>query len=177
MGGCVSLDLSCDQTLKQTYHCLFGDGNNIHMMKPNLEALETTMQELRERRDDIARRYGKQVSKKLLELATCTQCDWQSHVIYDGLGNEKMKSCFLYCSLFPENYEIKKEELIEYWISEGFINGERDEDGSNNEGHDIIGSLVCAHLLMESETAVKMHDVLREMALWIGSTSGKEEEK
>ncbi|KAG2250532.1 hypothetical protein Bca52824_080668 [Brassica carinata] len=96
---------------------------------------------------------------------------------YDGLEDEKVKSCFLYCSLFPEDYEIKKEELIEYWINEGFINGKRDEDGSNNKGHVIIGSLVRAHLLMESETTVKMHDVLREMALWIGSTSGKEEEK
>ncbi|KAG5392094.1 hypothetical protein IGI04_022057 [Brassica rapa subsp. trilocularis] len=92
---------------------------------------------------------------------------------YDGLETEKMKSCFMYCSLFPEDYEIKKEDLIEYWISEGFINGKRDEDGSNNKGHGIIGSLVRAHLLMESKTTVKMHDVLREMALWIG----KEEEK
>ncbi|KAG5392091.1 hypothetical protein IGI04_022054 [Brassica rapa subsp. trilocularis] len=96
---------------------------------------------------------------------------------YDGLKEENVKSCFLYCSLFPEDYEITKEELIEYWISEGFIDGKRDEDGSNNQGHDIIGSLVRAHLLMEFEKeftpAVKMHDVLREMALWIG----KEEEK
>uniref|UniRef100_M4DQS0 AAA+ ATPase domain-containing protein n=1 Tax=Brassica campestris TaxID=3711 RepID=M4DQS0_BRACM len=103
---------------------------------------------------------------------------------YDGLEDDKMKSCFLYCSLFPEDYEITKEELIEYWISEGFIKGERNEDGSNNKGHVIIGSLVRAHLLMECEKestifesgftrAVKMHDVLREMAIWIG----KEEEK
>ncbi|KAJ4917794.1 Disease resistance protein (NBS-LRR class) family [Raphanus sativus] len=100
---------------------------------------------------------------------------------YDGLKDEKVKSCFLYCSLFPEDYEITKEELIEYWISEGFIKGKRDEDGSNNQGHVIIGSLVRAHLLMEFEKeftpAVKMHDVLREMALWVGSTFGKEEEK
>ncbi|CAN7019035.1 unnamed protein product [Brassica rapa subsp. trilocularis] len=104
---------------------------------------------------------------------------------YDGLEDEKVKSCFMYCSLFPEDYEIKKEELIEYWINEGFINGKRDEDGSNNKGHVIIGSLVRAHLLMECEKestfykteftpAVKMHDVLREMAIWIGSTSGKQ---
>ncbi|KAF2607784.1 hypothetical protein F2Q68_00043506 [Brassica cretica] len=100
---------------------------------------------------------------------------------YDGLKEENVKSCFLYCSLFPEDYEIAKEELIEYWISEGFIDGKRDEDGSNNQGHDRIGLLVRAHLLRECEKeftpAVKMHDVLREMALWIGSTSGKEEEK
>ncbi|KAJ4917641.1 Disease resistance protein (NBS class) family [Raphanus sativus] len=96
---------------------------------------------------------------------------------YDSLEDEKVKSCFLYCSLFPEYYEINKEELIEYWISEGFIKRKRYEDGCYNKGYVIIGSLVPAHLLMESETAVKMHDVLREMAIWIGSTSGKEEER
>ncbi|CAA7055705.1 unnamed protein product [Microthlaspi erraticum] len=106
---------------------------------------------------------------------------------YDGLGEENVKSCFLYCSLFPEDFEIDKEELIEYWIGEGFINGNRDEDGSNNQGHAIIGSLVRAHLLVEVEMKmvhmvgikekVKMHDVIREMALWIGSNFGKEEER
>ncbi|CAF2055063.1 unnamed protein product [Brassica oleracea] len=64
---------------------------------------------------------------------------------------------------------------------DGLKEEKRDEDGSNNKGHVIIGSLVRAHLLMECEEhfkpAVKMHDVLREMALWIGSISGKEEEK
>lgn len=46
MGGCVSLQLSCDQALTQACSCLFGDGNNIHMMKDNLEALENTMKDL-----------------------------------------------------------------------------------------------------------------------------------
>lgn len=96
---------------------------------------------------------------------------------YDGLEDQNMKSCFLYCSLFPEDYEIKKEELIEYWINEGFIDGNRDEYGISNQGYAIIGSLVRAHLLMDGEFTMmlKMHDVLREMALWIGSNLGKGE--
>ncbi|CAA7012956.1 unnamed protein product [Microthlaspi erraticum] len=100
---------------------------------------------------------------------------------YDSLKDEKVKQCFLYCSLFPEDYEVKKEELIEYWICEGFIDGdgdEEEEDGAINKGHDIIGSLVRAHLLMDGEltTKVKMHDVIREMALWIASGFGKQKE-
>ncbi|EOA19690.1 hypothetical protein CARUB_v10003447mg [Capsella rubella] len=55
---------------------------------------------------------------------------------YDGLKDEKVKSCFLYCSLFPEDSEI------------GFIDGNGDKDVANYQGHDIIGSLVRAHLLM-----------------------------
>ncbi|CAL9242121.1 unnamed protein product [Arabidopsis halleri] len=107
---------------------------------------------------------------------------------YDSLKNGEIKSCFLYCSLFPEDFEIKKEQLIEYWICEGFINPNRYEDGGTNQGYDIIGLLVRAHLLIECELGVfdlsmltsykervKMHDVIREMALWINSDYGNQQ--
>ncbi|KAG7547455.1 P-loop containing nucleoside triphosphate hydrolase [Arabidopsis suecica] len=89
---------------------------------------------------------------------------------YDSLKDEKAKLCFRYCSLFPKHYGIKNEELIEYWMCEGFLDGNGDEDGPINQGHDIIGSLRREHLLMDcqfSREEVKMHDVIREMALWI----------
>ena len=97
---------------------------------------------------------------------------------YDSLKDEKVKLCFLYCSLFPEDYEIGKETLIKYWICEGFIDGYRNDDGADNQGYDIIGLLVHAHLLMDGVLTftVKMHDVIREMALWIASKFGKQKE-
>ncbi|EFH44706.1 hypothetical protein ARALYDRAFT_493640 [Arabidopsis lyrata subsp. lyrata] len=97
---------------------------------------------------------------------------------YDSLKNGENQSCFLYCSLFPEDFEIEKEKLIEYWICEGYINTNRYEDGGTNQGYDIIGLLVRAHLLIECELTdkVKMHDVIREMALWINSDFGKQQE-
>lgn len=33
---------------------------------------------------------------------------------YDSLNGEVVKSCFLYCSLFPEDYLIDKERLVDY---------------------------------------------------------------
>ncbi|CAL9242127.1 unnamed protein product [Arabidopsis halleri] len=96
---------------------------------------------------------------------------------YDSLKNGEIKLCFLYCSLFPEDFEIEKEKLIEYWICEGFINPNRYEDGGTNQGYDIIGLLVRAHLLIDCELTnyVKMHDVIREMALWINSDFGNQQ--
>ncbi|KAJ4915913.1 Disease resistance protein (NBS-LRR class) family [Raphanus sativus] len=91
---------------------------------------------------------------------------------YDSLKDEKVKMCFLYCSLFPEDYEIGKEKLIGCWIYERFIDeNSSEEDGAKNQGYDIIGSLVRSHLLMHGvlTLTVKMHDVIREMALWIAS--------
>ncbi|KAG8492335.1 hypothetical protein CXB51_009821 [Gossypium anomalum] len=40
---------------------------------------------------------------------------------FDHLKDEKVKHCFLYCTVYPEDYEIEKDELIECWIEEGFI--------------------------------------------------------
>ncbi|XP_056849369.1 LOW QUALITY PROTEIN: probable disease resistance protein At1g61300 [Raphanus sativus] len=96
---------------------------------------------------------------------------------YDNLKHEHIKSCFVYCALFPEDYLIKKERLIEYWICEGFMGEYQDLRIAINKGYGVLGTLTCANLLMEVDTeTVVMHDVVREMALWIASDLGKNKE-
>ncbi|KAF3581220.1 hypothetical protein DY000_02029955 [Brassica cretica] len=75
-------------------------------------------------------------------------------------------------------YEIEKEELVEYWICEGIIDGNKDRDKAKNHGYEIIGTLVRSCLLMEYEHTefLKMHDMVREMALWITADLGKKKE-
>ncbi|GKV35606.1 hypothetical protein SLEP1_g43852 [Rubroshorea leprosula] len=93
---------------------------------------------------------------------------------YDSLPDDKLKSCFLYCALFPEDFLIRKCELIDYWIAEGFLD-EYDSICDRNEGHDIICTLLGLCLLEEvDDDEVKMHDVIRDMALWIASEIEKE---
>ncbi|XP_058067680.1 LOW QUALITY PROTEIN: disease resistance protein RPS2 [Magnolia sinica] len=94
---------------------------------------------------------------------------------YDSLTDDTVRSCFLYCALFPEDYSIEKEQLIEYWIGEGFLDGFRNISEVHNKGHAIIGSLKVACLLEsgDEETQVKMHDVIRGLAIWIACQSGK----
>ncbi|GLT29351.1 hypothetical protein SLA2020_042230 [Shorea laevis] len=83
------------------------------------------------------------------------------------------QECFLYCALYPEDYQIQKEELIEYWIEEGLIYKEgKTREAMNWKGHDILNKLVdsCLLELVEKryeEDGVSMHDLLREMALEI----------
>ncbi|XP_006286837.2 probable disease resistance protein At1g63360 [Capsella rubella] len=100
---------------------------------------------------------------------------------YDNLKGEQVKQCFLYCALFPEDARIYKEDLIDYWIYEEIIDGSEDLERAENKGYDIIGSLVCTSLLMDSgyvdgKGVVCMHDVVREMALWIASNLGTQKQ-
>ncbi|KAK9229532.1 hypothetical protein WN944_022495 [Citrus x changshan-huyou] len=93
---------------------------------------------------------------------------------YDSLQNETIKSCFLYCCLYPEDYAILKWDLIDCWIGEGFL-GESDRFSAENRGYDILGTLVRACLLEEvGDDEVKMHNVVRDMAIWITSEIEKE---
>ncbi|MBA0673489.1 hypothetical protein Goklo_023982, partial [Gossypium klotzschianum] len=95
---------------------------------------------------------------------------------YDNLPNATMRSCFLYCCLHPEDYCIPKKRLVEYWFCEGLLNEYDRVSDAQMQSNDIISSLLNACLLenggeIHGEECVKMHDVIRDMALWIAHNS------
>ncbi|GLT58610.1 hypothetical protein SLA2020_314870 [Shorea laevis] len=81
------------------------------------------------------------------------------------------QECFVYCALYPEEYEIPREELIECWIEEGFIYKEGEtRDTMNCEGHVMLEKLLDNCLLESTknrrgEDCVSMHDLFRDMVL------------
>ncbi|XP_047261823.1 probable disease resistance protein At4g14610, partial [Capsicum annuum] len=89
---------------------------------------------------------------------------------YDRLRDTTMQECFLYCALYPEDYKIGRDELIGRFIMEGLVKGSSREDEFNH-GHTILNKLVKLCLLEATDDwgveAVRMHDLLREMALRI----------
>ncbi|KAF2296365.1 hypothetical protein GH714_037580 [Hevea brasiliensis] len=40
-----------------------------------------------------------------------------------------LKSCFAYCSIFPKDFEIAKEELIQLWMAEGLLKPSNKDEG------------------------------------------------
>ncbi|OWM80048.1 hypothetical protein CDL15_Pgr010026 [Punica granatum] len=100
---------------------------------------------------------------------------------YEALPNETQKKCFLYCSIFPEDYVFDVDELIDLWMGEGFLS---ECDGSHEArdwGIDIIRYLKRVCLLeevdMSTQGSFKMHDVVRDMALWLVSEHGQKKNK
>ncbi|XP_022776641.1 disease resistance protein At4g27190-like [Durio zibethinus] len=91
---------------------------------------------------------------------------------YDYLKGEKLKSCFLSCSLFPEDYEISIEELTRYELGRGLFYEVNLIEDARREIRVLVKSLQNSGLLLDSgkEQFVKMHDVVRDFAHWITSS-------
>ncbi|GLT30793.1 hypothetical protein SLA2020_055810 [Shorea laevis] len=118
----------------------------------------------------------------LRELCQCvvdTEKDSEDEIFkrlkfsYDRLPkNSSIQECFLYCSLYPEDWNIRRKDLIENWICEGTVQKLGSRREMHDKGNAILNRLLNCCLLEEAneKACVKMHDVVRDMALRIKST-------
>ncbi|KAL3642133.1 hypothetical protein CASFOL_012948 [Castilleja foliolosa] len=95
---------------------------------------------------------------------------------YDNLSSSSLKKCFAYCSVFPKGYKIEKQQLIELWMAEGFIQTGRQGSNINmeNTGNKIFNLLLRNSLLQvakcddyENATHCNMHDLVHDLAFTI----------
>ncbi|BBH05778.1 NB-ARC domain-containing disease resistance protein [Prunus dulcis] len=82
----------------------------------------------------------------------------------------RLKQCFLYCSLFPEDHVILNLRLITLWIAEGFVEhveGLTPEEVANSYLMELFFRNMLQQRFRGPLPACKMHDLLREIALSI----------
>ncbi|XP_050110655.1 putative disease resistance RPP13-like protein 1 [Malus sylvestris] len=75
-----------------------------------------------------------------------------------------LKRCFVYCSIFPKDYEFKKEDMVLLWMAESLIpqgfNGKRMEETARS----YFDELVSRSLLQKSgKHGFTMHDLLNDL--------------
>ncbi|KAG1341978.1 putative disease resistance protein RGA1 [Cocos nucifera] len=89
---------------------------------------------------------------------------------YEDLPSH-LKQCFIYCSLFPENYEYSRMQLTQMWIAEGFVQAKEqvvEEDLADNYYSEVVTrSLLQITGKGFREMDCKMHDLLQSLALFV----------
>ncbi|GKV51422.1 hypothetical protein SLEP1_g58081 [Rubroshorea leprosula] len=91
---------------------------------------------------------------------------------FDRLPNTTLKQCFAFCSIFPQDWEIEKEMLIQLWMAEGFLQpsqGSSMEDIGNKYFNDLLS--YCLFLEEERDStgkimSCKMHDLIHDLATY-----------
>ncbi|CAL5026116.1 unnamed protein product [Urochloa decumbens] len=88
-----------------------------------------------------------------------------------------LKRCFLYCSIYPEDFFVKRKILIRMWVAEGFVE-EKNHATMEDVADDYLNQLAQRSLLqvvVRNEFGrakrFQIHDLIRELIL---SRSAKE---
>ncbi|KAM0949759.1 putative leucine-rich repeat domain superfamily, winged helix-like DNA-binding domain superfamily [Dioscorea sansibarensis] len=87
---------------------------------------------------------------------------------YNWLSSDTTRACFLYCALYPEDYEILVDDLIEHWMAEGLINETGSIQTDKDRGHAYLKELKDACMIesiRDDDKYVKMHDLIRDLAI------------
>lgn len=126
---------------------------------------------LKEKNDDSLWNSVKQTlqsGSKSTQLIDLQGIDKVYEIMYEGLTTDS-KKCLLYGALFPNQFKIYKNYLIECWIAEGFIVQDVDQEVRANRdyGQLILHYLTDRHLLewCSDEKYIKMPLNFRRVAL------------
>ncbi|XP_028122183.1 disease resistance protein At4g27190-like [Camellia sinensis] len=90
---------------------------------------------------------------------------------YNYLESTRAKKCFLLYSLYPEDFDIPIEYLVRYGVGIELFEAVDSVNETRDRVHASIDELKKGYLLIDSEVKsyVKMHDVIRDVAMSIAS--------
>jgi len=91
---------------------------------------------------------------------------------YHDLPGE-LRNCFLYCSMFPQNYYLSRRDLVLLWVAEGFA-VKTEESTAEEVAEGYLMELILRNMLQLVEkdelgrvSICKMHDIVRDLAMSI----------
>lgn len=125
----------------------------------------------------------KGLASEWTEFYTCLSCELSNNPLLEVVKSilllsfndlpYRLKQCFLYFCIFPEDYMIECDRLVRLLMAEGFVEqvgGAKPEEIAEN----YVAELTCRCMVQVVKRepfgrakAFKMHDLLRELALSI----------
>ncbi|XP_043687953.1 disease resistance protein At4g27190-like [Telopea speciosissima] len=98
---------------------------------------------------------------------------------YDFLASEATKLCFLLCCMFPEDFSISEDDLLPRVIGEGVFGDINTIVEARKRLHMHLERLKASCLLLDAAServkgCVKIHDVIRDVSIWIASQEGRD---
>ncbi|CAL5049999.1 unnamed protein product [Urochloa decumbens] len=108
------------------------------------------------------------------QLANNPELNWISNVLSTSLHDlpSYLRSCFLYCSLHPEDYRLKRKRISKLWIAEGLVEERGDGTTMEEVAECYLAELTLRSLLQVTERnswgrakTFVMHDLVREVTL------------
>ncbi|KAK6796392.1 hypothetical protein RDI58_004093 [Solanum bulbocastanum] len=99
---------------------------------------------------------------------------------FDHLPSTSVKKCFAYCSIFSRDHDIEKDQLVQLWMAEGFLQlSQGDHLKMESLGNEFFNILLQNSLLQDVKrddygniTHCKMHSLVHALAQSISRYEG-----
>jgi Leucine-rich repeat (LRR) protein len=78
-----------------------------------------------------------------------------------------LKQCFAYCAIFPKDYSFRKDELVLFWMAEGFLAHSAVDDEMEKAGAKCFDDLLSRSFFQQSSasrSSFVMHDLMHDLA-------------
>ncbi|KAL4631809.1 hypothetical protein ACB092_04G004200 [Castanea dentata] len=93
---------------------------------------------------------------------------------FDQLPTPSLKRCFAYCAIFPKDYDMKKDKVIQHWMAEGFLLTKEANMEMEDIGNMYFNILLATSFFQNARKdaygniiSCKMHDLVHDFALSI----------
>ncbi|XP_075661374.1 putative disease resistance protein RGA3 isoform X2 [Castanea sativa] len=97
---------------------------------------------------------------------------------YNHLPTPSLKRCFTYCAIFPKDYAMKKDEVIQHWMAEGFLKPSKEGNMVMEDIGNTYFNILLATSFFQNATkdaygniiSCKMHDLVHDFAISISKS-------
>ncbi|KAJ1427877.1 Virus X resistance protein-like, coiled-coil domain [Sesbania bispinosa] len=87
----------------------------------------------------------------------------------------QQKQCFAYCSLYPKDWKIMKDELIQQWMAQGYLECSTEEEQLMEDvGNQIVKVFLMKSIFQDAKMkehgvimCFKMHDLMHDLAMHV----------
>ncbi|XP_027337015.1 putative disease resistance protein RGA3 [Abrus precatorius] len=95
---------------------------------------------------------------------------------YRNLSPE-MRQCFAYCSLYPKDSKIPKDELIQLWMAQGYLQCSTEKQHMEDVGNQFVKMFLMNSVFQDADTdkngeivSFKMHDLMHDLAMLVAGS-------
>ena len=86
----------------------------------------------------------------------------------------QLRQCFAYCSLYPKDWDIQKDELIQLWMAQGYLECSAEKQLMEDIGNQFVNIFLMKSFFQDVEVddygdiySFKMHDLIHDLAMQV----------
>ncbi|GAU37307.1 hypothetical protein TSUD_354630 [Trifolium subterraneum] len=87
----------------------------------------------------------------------------------------QLRQCFAYCSLYPKDWKIRKDELIQLWMAQGYFECSGGKKLMEDIGNEFVNIFLMKSLFQDAQLhpftgdieSFKMHDLIHDLAMQV----------